>query len=127
MKLTALTDLYSINPPASEPGIRALELAMGKVFPAEYRDLLLAADGFMLGSGVGVYGTQEVEERNATFEVASYAPGYLAIGDDSGGRAIMMREGDPGVFVVHQGVMAADAMTFLAATLTEWINQGGEV
>lgn len=122
MKLGSIEDFYSVNPPASEQAIADVELAMGMSLPDEMRDLLLAADGFRLDNGVGIYGTDEIEERNATFEVGKYAPGYLAIGDDSGGRAVMLRFGNAGVYWVHQGIMAPEKMTLAAHSLQEWVD-----
>jgi hypothetical protein len=37
-----------------------------------------------------VYGVADLAERNATFETAGYCPGFLLIGDDSGGRGFLL-------------------------------------
>lgn len=127
MNLESITDFYSVNPPASEQAIAEAEFALGKTFPPEYRSLLLAADGFILQTGIGIYGTDEVEERNKTFEVEVYAPGYLAIGDDSGGRVVLLRYEDSGVYLVHQGIMAPQRMKLVANSLTEWVESSCEI
>ncbi len=52
-------------------------------------------DGLMTDAGVTVYGAASVGERNATYEVARYAPGFVLVGDDSGGRGFLLRADDP--------------------------------
>jgi hypothetical protein len=124
MNLQNLQDLHAANPPASGMALAQLEGAMGAPLPQVLRELWAIADGFRLANGVGVYGSDEIEERNATFEVALYAPGHLAIGDDSGGRAVMMRCWDGRIYWVHQGVMDPAAMEHVADSLREWIDGG---
>ncbi len=41
--------------------------------------------GAMLEDQVQIYATADIEERNHTYEVADYFPGWVAVGDDSGG------------------------------------------
>lgn len=116
--------IFSLSPPATEQSIGDVEGALKRALPADYRKFLRIADGFMLNSGIGLYGTAEIVERNATFEVATYAPGFIAIGDDSGGEAIMLSFDRPGVYLVPQGVMDPDCMMRLAASLDDWISGG---
>lgn len=48
-----------------------------------------------LPDGTTVYGPHSLTERNTTFEVAEYAPGWVLVGDDSGGRGYLMRATGP--------------------------------
>ncbi len=77
----------------------------------------------MLDSGVKLYSTGEVGERNATFEVAKYLPSYVAIGDDSGGNAFVMSVSpqDRIVYVVGQGVMDSRYMRTVADDIPAWL------
>ncbi len=128
MNLESVTHLYfSVNPPATEQAVGDVEHAMGKTFPVEFRDLLLTADGFQLGTGAGIHGTDEIEERNSTLEVDIYAPGYLVIGGDGGGLAVVLHLTEPGVYKVHQGVMDSDYMKLIASSLQEWVEDGCEI
>ncbi|MFJ2867451.1 hypothetical protein [Kitasatospora sp. NPDC087314] len=52
-------------------------------------------DGLLTGTGVAVYPAGCIGERNTTYEVARYAPGFILIGDDSGGRGFLLRADDP--------------------------------
>jgi len=105
MKVEHLTATSEVNRPAPAQLIGALEAELAKSLPAAYRDLLLAADGMLFDNGLVLYPASQIRERNETFEVEKYAPGFLAIGDDSGGRAIMISLDSEGVFVVGIGRM----------------------
>lgn len=47
--------------------------------------------GALLPNGVVIYGPHIIRERNNTYEVREYAPDWVLIGDDSGGRGLFMR------------------------------------
>ncbi|KUF18066.1 SMI1/KNR4 family protein [Streptomyces silvensis] len=47
--------------------------------------------GVLLPNGVSVYGPHVIRERNDTYEVREYAPDWVLVGDDSGGRGLFMR------------------------------------
>ncbi|MBK7144301.1 MAG: SMI1/KNR4 family protein [Xanthomonadales bacterium] len=109
---------------ASAERIEELETQLGRRLPMEYKRLLSTTDGFSKSDGVVVYSSEDVSERNQTLEVEAYAPGYLAIGDDSGGRALLIMFQGAGVFSVDQGVMDAEEMQQIAPSLTDWLAAG---
>ncbi|UNK30959.1 hypothetical protein MNO09_00130 (plasmid) [Bacillus sp. N5-665] len=43
-------------------------------------------NGFSIGGGLIIYGTDDIIERNETWEVTEYANGYVAIDDDGSGK-----------------------------------------
>jgi len=49
-----------------------------------------SCDGAMIEDVVKIYSTDEIAERQQTYEIAEYFPEYLLIGDDSGGRLILV-------------------------------------
>ena len=49
-----------------------------------------SCDGAMIEDLVKIYSTDEIAERQQTYEIEDYFPGYLLIGDDSGGRLILV-------------------------------------
>lgn len=57
--------------------------------PASLVALWSVRDGLLTESGVAVYSAKDIGERNAAYEVAQYAPGFLLVGDDSGGRGFL--------------------------------------
>jgi hypothetical protein len=116
-------------PPATEETLSDLERRLGYSLPVIYRRFLLQADGFSLDGGLLMYGTDIIEERNSTYEVAIYAPGYLAIGGTGGGEAIMIRQDDDNaaLLIVDVGAMTPDMMRELAPGLEQWLEAGCEL
>ncbi|WP_051304967.1 hypothetical protein [Chitinilyticum litopenaei] len=78
------------------------------------------ADGLLL------YHLDDLIERNDTFEISQYLPGYLLIGDDSGGRGILASCEHPGhpVYICSLGSLAKNDFVLLAATLQQWQASG---
>ena len=99
----------------------------GAAFAAPCLAMLAAHGGRLLGDRIRLYAPDELIERNVTYETREYCPGYLAIGDDSGGRAIMIDPclPDPPVYCVDHGAMTADAFERLAPGLSGWLQRGG--
>ncbi|SHG45491.1 SMI1/KNR4 family protein [Massilia sp. CF038] len=124
MKINHLTALEQINSPASAQLIAALETELKRPLPIQYRQLLLTANGMIFENGLVLYSTDDVVERNETFEVGTYAPGYLAVGDDSGGKAVMIAIETQGVFMVGMGSMDPDDMIQISDCLESWVTDG---
>ena len=59
--------------------------------PQCYLKLIKKVNGFIDEKGIKIYSANEIKERNQTFEVDKYLPGYVAIGDDSGGNLLIMK------------------------------------
>jgi hypothetical protein len=73
-----------------------------------------------------LYAAEELAERNRTFEVAVYAPGWLMIGDDSGGRGFIidMSGRDRRVLIVDHGSMVPADGYPVGNSLVEWLAAG---
>ncbi|UOD33065.1 SMI1/KNR4 family protein [Massilia violaceinigra] len=110
-----------INPPASRTAIEQVEAQLGMRLPDAYRELLACANGIRFDNGLVVYPLDDVIERNQTLEVGDYAPGYLAIGDDSGGQAVMLSLASGAVLLVDMGSMDPDAVAPISQSLPSWI------
>ncbi|MEW1841585.1 hypothetical protein AB0392_26905 [Nonomuraea angiospora] len=91
--------------------------------PAPLVALWRVRDGLLTGSGVTVYSAGDIGERNATYEVAQYAPGFLLVGDDSGGRGFLLRADDPDSPVFSSGLGDLEPAGFdvVSADFTSWI------
>ncbi|MFJ9898256.1 hypothetical protein ACIQPR_33455 [Streptomyces sp. NPDC091280] len=91
--------------------------------PASLVALWRVRDGLLTDSGVCVYSAACVGERNATYEVARYAPGFLLIGDDSGGRGFLVpADGtDSAVLASGLGDLRPAHFEVVSADLTSWI------
>lgn len=125
--LFALDGRGSIGPPASTEAIHAARHALGCDLPASFEELLRHADGFLLHDGTCLFGTGQLVERNVTLEVREYMPGYVAIGDDSGGQVYVLHldPAEPSVYRVGAGVMTAGALECVAPDLIAWLGRPG--
>ncbi|MFE4368450.1 hypothetical protein ACFRMN_09415 [Streptomyces sp. NPDC056835] len=81
-------------------------------FPAPLVALWKMRDGLLTEPGVAVYSAECIGERNTTYEVAQYAPGFVLIGDDSGGRGFLLRTDDPGSAVFSSDLGDLDPADF---------------
>jgi hypothetical protein len=91
-------NLENISVPGGQrAGATAQQLAavvqqlLPELMPDILSELLKLTDGFLTPGGISVYGTQDIIERNTTFEVPEYCAGYLLIGDNSGGKGYLMK------------------------------------
>ncbi|ROR93499.1 uncharacterized protein DUF4303 [Salana multivorans] len=81
--------------------------------------------GLLLDDGTTVYGPDDLAERNETFEVAEYAPGWVLVGDDSGGSGYLMRRPGPRDDPA-EGRAAAEVFRLGLGALTEDVATAGE-
>ncbi|MYM27450.1 SMI1/KNR4 family protein [Duganella sp. CY15W] len=93
---------------------------------SDYMDLLRTCAGKIVNGRVLIYGAEDVVERNRTFETKKYCAGYFALGDDSGGRAIVTNLGKVTgpIFIVDQGSMSEDDFIQIASDMQTWLRQG---
>ncbi len=110
-------------PPSFNDDFAALERWLGQPLAPALRTHLIQANGASCGEYVCFYAPAELLERNKTYEVQSYCPGWLTIGDDGGGRAVMVSPGlEPAtVFLVDHGSMAREEFHAVADELRAWI------
>ncbi len=94
---------------------------LGAVLPKAYEDYLHAIDGReTLVGDVLFYDASSLIERNETYEVKAYCPGHFTIGDDGGGRAVVIRIADGAVLLVDHGAMTPECMTRLGDNFRDW-------
>lgn len=123
MNLNNLSGLEA-NSGATEVELAKLESDFGMSLPLLYKQLLRLADGFFLDNGLHIYSSSYVMERNHAFEVAEYSPGYISIGDDSGGQSLLIPIVGDGVFLVDNGSMRVDDFRQIGRSLSEWVDAG---
>ncbi|KFM95588.1 SMI1-KNR4 cell-wall family protein [Bacillus clarus] len=94
--------------------------------PNVYKDLLKYTNGFSIGGGLTIYGTEDIIERNETWEVTEYANGYVSMGDDGSGNVFLMLQGADAkeVLVVDSGDMDSNHATVITLDFSEWVNTG---
>lgn len=103
-----------------------LEQSLGFRLPDDHQKLLLVSDGLSIGGGLLIYGSEILVERNKTWEVAEYMPGFVAIGDSGAGEVFLMRldSSDRSVYVVDSGVMDVEFMSKVGVSIEEWLKNG---
>lgn len=98
-------------------------------FPAPVRALAelwrTCPGGLLLDDGTTVYGPDDLAERNETFEVAEYAPGWVLVGDDGGGSGYLMRQPGPR-HDPAEGRATAEVFRLGLGALTEDVAAAGE-
>lgn len=109
--------------PASHSDLEAADTALGGLPPA-LRALLGASDGIEGASGVALYHASELEERQCAYEMRVYAPGQIAIGDDGGGRVVILDRASGKVSLIDAGAIGSDPGTHLTDDLRAWVNAG---
>ncbi|MEU1184927.1 hypothetical protein ABZ464_46415 [Streptomyces sp. NPDC005820] len=86
--------------------------------------------GVLLPNGVSLYGPHVIRERNDTYEVREYAPDWVLVGDDSGGRGLFMRLHGPdrgSVYGLDLGAVEHDiegSGELLTGDLIGWLAEG---
>ncbi len=123
MLAARIPHIMAAQPPATAEQLDQLAAALGLVLPDEYRALLGEANG-VSANLVQIYAAEEVPERNATFEVALYAPGYILIGTVYDFPVLLRAGMGSPVFENDWGGMTPDIMTELAPSLDAWIAAG---
>ncbi|KIL14798.1 SMI1/KNR4 family protein [Bacillus safensis] len=115
-----------VNKPASDIHITEAESQLNMLLPCAYKALLKQTNGCSIGGEVLLYGTEDMAERNATWEVQQYASGYVAIGDDGGGQVFLMRLADEEkkVWMVDAGVMDPQHAELLTDNFLKWVSEG---
>ena len=118
-----IPDIISIAPPATAAQIDTLAATLGLELPEEYRALLAEANG-VSANLVQIYAADDVPERNATYEVAEYAPGYLLIGTVNDFPLLLRAGRASAVYQNDWGAMTPDIMDELAPSLADWVERG---
>ncbi|MCB9706801.1 MAG: SMI1/KNR4 family protein [Myxococcales bacterium] len=111
------------NPPASTAALDTASQALHRPLPNILRVFLGTTNGLSSDDGVVLYSCEDIVERNKTFEVARYAGSWVAVGDDSGGRVLLLSAAGDGVWV-DSGSMDPEAGISLSHTFSDWIEAG---
>jgi hypothetical protein len=124
MNLNGVSGLI-LNPSATEVDIELVEKRLNAILPITYKELLQASNGLATNEGIVIYGTDDLLERNQTWETQEYAPGFVSIGDDSGGRVFLMSLSDKEeILIVDSGDMTPDHAELISTNLIQWVING---
>lgn len=118
--------------PASIEQIGKLEVALGgKLCPMHKAFLLLSngaehgGDGENFTDDVSLFGVDEIQEMQTSYQVETYSPGFYVIGVESGSRVALLRlGGNPSpVFSSDPGDMRSEDFCIEGSSLSKWLNQ----
>jgi hypothetical protein len=124
MNLNGVSGLI-LSPSATEIDIEIVEKRLNTILPISYKELLQASNGLATNEGIIIYGTNDILERNETWETQEYAPGFVSIGDDSGGRVLLMSLSDKEeILIVDSGDMTPDHAELISTNLIQWVTNG---
>ncbi|QGM30570.1 SMI1/KNR4 family protein [Bacillus sp. N3536] len=125
INLSKVSDLAK-NTEASDIEIQEVENLLKLELPNVYKDLLRYTNGFSIGGGLVIYGTEDIVERNETWEVDEYASGFIAIGDDGGGNVFLMLQDadEKEVLVIDSGDMNPSHANLVTSDFNKWVNSG---
>ena len=103
--------------------IAEVERWLGASLPPEYVAFICTHEEGLIGERVLLYAAESIIECNETYETKVYCPGYLTIGDDSGGRAVVISANGPfgQVYLVDHGYMCTDGFELLPLGFTNWV------
>ena len=94
---------------ASDKDIEALSKRLGLSSGSWVVGFWKVSDGALLNDQVMIYSVADMDERNSTFEIYKNFKGKIAVGDDSGGRMILIdKSGVPGFWLVDSGSVSLD-------------------
>jgi hypothetical protein len=115
------------NPPANLEALLRAQQQIKLTFPVEYINLLRCSNGFFVPNVASLllYSVDELLERNETYEVQEYLPGWIMIGDDGGGQGIFIHHRDTNAqpFINGMGSMLITDAQSLAGSLSQWISK----
>jgi hypothetical protein len=107
--------------------IRSVERWLAAPLPRDYVAFLAThTEDALFGDRYIFYDATSLIERNTTFASKVYCPGYIIIGNDSGGRAVVIPIDRPlgEVFLVDHGAMTPDCFVKMAQPFHEWLAEG---
>ncbi|MBC9932355.1 SMI1/KNR4 family protein [Chitinophaga qingshengii] len=109
--------------------LQDISTALGITLPGAYARFLETAqlrESRLVTDLVNLYGTNDLITRNQDYQVQKYLPGYLSIGDDSGGRGILLNTTatTPTLYITGYGALDPDCLDVLSDDFLRWAAQG---
>lgn len=105
--------------------LEKIEAWVGQRLPEGYRGHLVRHEEDVTASDlVLLYGWQSFLERNRQHQVMEYCPGFVTIGNDSGGRELLLELRSDAVSIVDAGSMQAAHADPVADEFPAWFATG---
>lgn len=113
-----------LSGPASDDGILRATRELGRVVPDVVKRFWRVTNGLHSDSGVLLYSTRLIAERNDTLGVTEYAPEFVAVGDNSGGRVFLMEASAAAHTLYDADDSSPEARSIVAASYLDWLADG---
>ena len=114
-----LEALYTLNEPATNQAVKMLPPEWHSLY-SSYIALLELSNG-LFGDEITLLEAEHIQQRNVDYEVEEYLPGFLMIGDNGGGVAILMDNKNQNIFAVGMGVMSEDSLEKISPSLEDFL------
>ena len=108
--------------PATDAELVEATEALEQALPAFLQSLYAETNGFSTDAGLLLYSTDTLAERNQMMEVGTFAPGHVAIGDDSGAALLVAADGS--ACWVDMASMDPELGEPLGCSLADWVAAG---
>ena len=117
---------FTLYEPATKEEVIKVDAEFGFKLPNEYKEFLFGTNGLSTKATISIFGTEDIIERNRTYEVQEYAEGYVAIGLSDGDDFLLMHadENTKEVIRVDCGDMNPINSEPFAEDFIEWVNNG---
>jgi hypothetical protein len=125
MNISNIVQLGVQRAPAAAADLQAaLRQGRWSALPGDLEQLLSQSNGFLTPGGISLYGTDDLAERNQTYEIDQYSEGFLLIGDNSGGKGYLMQlgRGESPVYSSDLGDLDIPGFQKEAGSLQDWID-----
>ncbi len=126
MNFSSIEKLKGLHIGADAAQISGIEQQLGVALPKEYVDFLLFSNGCLLENGLSMYPLENLVERNKTFEIPVYVPGYILMGDDSSGTGILLSAEPMRKKIYASGLGDLNPFGFkeIADSFQSWVDSG---
>ena len=120
-----LEKMFNLNPPIDENSINNIQKDIDIIIPNEYKEFLLICNGLNFNGNLALHELEDMPQRNLDYGVQESLPDYFMIGDDSGGRAILINKGGV-IFEVGMGSMSLEGLEKSAESIEDLLinNEG---
>ncbi|PIB11561.1 SMI1/KNR4 family protein [Vibrio rotiferianus] len=119
MDRASLEKIYHLNRAISDRELDQKASEMKLDIPLPYLQFLRLSNGLYSGEELVLLEIEEIEVRNNDYEVQEYLPGYVMVGDNSGGIALVMNSDEDFVYEVDMGSMDVESMKKSADSLQQ--------
>lgn len=111
---------FELNEPASISVIQEIMKENSFIIPDSYVEFLLISNGLYAENFV-LLEVEEIFQRNQDYEINICLPGYIMIGDNNGGVAILVELKTGNIYANGLGSLLSEDLRFQSNSLEEFL------